>query len=306
MWRSALISAIFKKCQTGNYRPVSLTSVACKVLESLVRKRIIEFMNRNNFFTKKQYGFISGPSTALQLLELLDKWTDALDLGYSIDCVYMDYQKTCNTVPQKRLHNKLTPYGINEQLIAWIDSFLSNRVQQVGVNGERSAWHNVTSGIPQDSVLGPLLFVIFINDLAETVNSDPYLFADDTKIFKMIKSSDDSTRLQEGLTKLEEWSDTWLLRFHPDKCKHMQIGKKNDDNNYSLHRKSLEKVIEEKDIGVVIESDLTFEKHINEKVNKANQMFATLRRTFQYMDKSTFVQLCISLVRTHLDYASSV
>ena len=140
-------------------------------------------MKRNNFFTKKQYGFISGRSTALQLLEVLDKWTDALDLGYSIGCVYMDY--------------------------------------------------------------------------------------------KIIKSSDDSTILQEDLTKLEEWSDTWLLRFHPDKCKHMHIGKKNGDNSYSLHRKSLEKVIEEKDIGVVIDSDLTFEKHINEKVNKANQMFAT-------------------------------
>jgi hypothetical protein len=203
----------------------------------------------------------------------------------------MDYQKAFDALPHKRLHNKLTSYGIHEQLIAWIDSFLSKRVQQVGVNGERSAWHNVTSGIPQGSVLVPLLFVIFINDLPETVNSDAYLFADDTKIFKIIKSSDDSTILQDDLTKLEEWSDTWLLRFHPDKCKHMHIGKQNDDNSYSLHRKSLEKVIEEKDIGVVIDSDLTFEKHINGKVNKANQMFATLQRTFQFMDKSTFVQL---------------
>ena len=134
MWRSALIGAIFKKgnkCQAGNYRPVSLTSVACKVLESLVREHIIKFMKRNNFFTKKQYGFISGRSTSLPLLEVLDKWTEALDLGYSIDCVYMDYQKAFDTVPHKRLHDKLTSYGINEQLMAWIDSFLSNRVQQV-------------------------------------------------------------------------------------------------------------------------------------------------------------------------------
>ena len=154
-------------------------------------------------------------------------------MWYCIKCFLIIY---VNTVK----HNKLTSYGINEQLIAWIDSFLSSRVQQVGVNGERSAWHNVIYGIPQSSVLGPLLFVIFINDLPETVNSDAYLFADDTKI------------LQEDLTKLEEWSDTWLLRFHPDKCKHMHIGKANDDNSYSLHMKSQEKIIEEKDIGVDI------------------------------------------------------
>jgi hypothetical protein len=124
MWRSALISAIFKKgnkCQAGNYRRVSITYATCKVLESLVREHIIELMKRNNFFTKKQYGLIAGRSTALQLLEVLDKWTVALYLGYSIDCVNIDYQKAFDTVPHKRLHNKLTSYGINEQLIAWID-----------------------------------------------------------------------------------------------------------------------------------------------------------------------------------------
>ena len=151
MWRNALINAIFKKgneCQAANYRRVSITSVACKVLESLVREHIIECMKRNNLYTKKRYGFISGRSTALQLSEVFGKWTEALYLDYSIDCVYIDYQKAFDTVSHKRLHNKLTSYGINEQLIAWIDSFLSSRAQQVGVNGERFAWHNVASGIP--------------------------------------------------------------------------------------------------------------------------------------------------------------
>jgi hypothetical protein len=135
-------------------------------------------------------------------------------------------------VPHKRLLKKIKSYGIVGPTLNWIEDFLKNRSQKVMVNGAGSEWENITSGIPQGSVQGPILFVIYINDLPDTVESDSYLFADDTKIFRIIKGKDDKEILQDDLTKLEEWSDKWPLKFHPEKCKHMKIGKsKNEETN---------------------------------------------------------------------------
>ena len=310
-WKSAQITAIYKKgqkCQPGNYRPVSLTSIICKCLESIVQKHILDFMVQNKFLSDKQYGFIPGRSTSLQLLTVLDKWTESIDQGHPVDCIYMDYQKAFDTVPHKRLINKLNSYGINNQILHWIENFLSDRRQMVCVNGCQSNWSKVTSGIPQGSVLGPLLFVIFINDLPDIVNSQVFLFADDTKIFRTIKNENDTKLLQEDLDMLSNWSEKWLLKFHPGKCKHMRIGRSNQvpSITYSLKSVKLEETNYEKDIGVGIDPHLAFDQHISEKVQKANQMFALLRRTFQYLDKKIFINLYKAMVRPHLEYAISV
>ena len=277
-------------------------------MERLVRDHLINHFERNNLFTTKQYGFIGGRSTALQLLRVLDEWTEALDNGSDIDCIYMDYQKAFDTVPHNRLLKKFEAYGIGTELIEWIRNYLSGRKQQVSINGETSKWHDVTSGIPQGSVLGPIMFIIFINDLPDIVDSTVYLFADDTKIFNVISEPKNKDTLQRDLQKLREWSNTWLLRFHPEKCKHMHIGSRDSDPEYryELLGRTLEKVSEEKDIGVTIDDQLSFDKHISDKVKKANSMFALLRRIFKHLDEKSFIPLYKTLVRTHLDYASSV
>ena len=260
----------------SNCHPVSLTSIVCKCVEKIVRQSIIKYMKRNNLFSNKQYGFISGQSTLLQLLAVLNKWTEAIDMGHTIDCIYMDYTKAFNTVPHRRLIYELSKYGINNKTVSWIKNFLSNRIQQVVVQGEESTWKVVTSGIPQGSVLGPLLFVVFINDLPDCVTSDAFLFAVDTKIFRVISNKEDREELQKDLTRLDQWGKDWLLKFHPQKCKCMTIGKDNKKFECKLQNQRLQKVAEEEDIGVIIDYQLTFESLISAKINKATSMFGLI------------------------------
>ena len=313
-WKEGRISAIFKKGSrkiAGNYRPISLTSIVCKTMEHCVRNHIVNHMMINNLFSNQQYGFIRGRSTVLQMLNVMDVWTKAMDKGDSIDTVYLDFTKAFDKVPHNRLMSKLNSIGINTETLNWIKAFLSDRVQQICVNGSNSTWKPVTSGIPQGSVLGPILFVLYINDLPSNILSDVYMFADDTKIFNIIKSPEDQETLQNDLDTLSMWSDKWLLKFHPEKCKVMHLGKAGD-TEYSYQLKEgdtyheLSYTEEEKDLGVVIDGKLDFDRHINIKINKASSIMAVIRRSFVSLNGVNFVPLYKSLVRSHLEYASCI
>ena len=220
-WKNAYVSPIFKKGARNiaeNYRPISLTSIPCKIMESIVKEAVLKHIVENKLLSPKQFGFISGRSTVTQLLNYLNKCVDTLVNGGVVDAIYLDFAKAFDTVPHSRLLGKLKSYGINGNILKWIETFLRNRTQIVKVNGENSFSAPVLSGIPQGSVLGPLLFVIYINDLPDSVNSDSFLFADDTKILRQITSAEDSITLQNDLKMLEEWSNKWLLRFNAEKC----------------------------------------------------------------------------------------
>ena len=313
-WKHANISAIFKKGKKtlpNNYRPVSLTCVVCKIMESIIRDAIIDHMTRNNLFSKYQFGFISGRSTVLQLLHVLKIWTDILDQGGTLDAIYCDFMKAFDKVTHKRLVYKVEKYGIKGNIIGWIDSFLSGRTQCVNVNGKISSSQPVTSGIPQGSVLGPILFVIYINDLPEALKggSIAFLFADDTKIFRKINELVDVDMLQKDVDYAVEWSGIWLLKFHPDKCVHMGIGVNKiitDPYHYKMGNHQLKKSACEKDIGVHVDNKLEFKEHINSAVNKANRVMGITRRTFDHLNHTSFLYIFKALVRPHLEYAAPV
>ena len=310
VWKSATVSAIYKKGKKkdpSNYRPVSLTCISCKVIESIYRDNIMKHMKNNNLFSNSQFGFIGGRSTVLQLLNVIDHWTEILDEGGIIDTIYLDFMKAFDKVPHKRLLAKLEYYGIGAPIISWIDSFLTGRKQRVVVNGYSSGWAEVTSGIPQGSVLGPLLFVIYINDLPSNIISDIYLFADDTKLYSKIDSLEDASQLQEDLRRLEQWSEKWLLRFHPDKCKVLDIGIRDRVSyEYFIGNTKLNHTTEEKDLGVFIDNKLNFNSHISQKIDKANNTLGAIRRSFSYLDKTILLRLYTALVRPHIEYANPV
>ncbi len=309
-WKIAHISPIFKKGSRhlpSNYRPVSLTSVVCKMLESIIRDKVISHMDRNNLFCKDQHGFLSGRSTVTQLLESLEEWTALLEDSEGVDVLYCDFQKAFDSVPHQRLLAKVSSYGIEGTLLKWIESFLVHRQQCVVLNDTKSSWVEVTSGIPQGSVLGPLLFVIFINDIAEVVSCGIKIYADDTKIYSPIDSEADCLNLQQNIDNLLEWSHQWQLIFHPEKCHILHLGKKQDlEHRYSMEGVPLDTTEVEKDLGVHVDSELNFRTHCLKIAATANKLVGICHRSFTYMDCGVFLYLFKGIIRPRLEYASSV
>ena len=200
VWKISNASPIFKKGSrhlAANYRPVSLMAVACKVMESLVKDAIITHMEKNKLIADQQHGFIAGRSCTTQLISTLEDWTKILDDGECVDAIYMDLKKAFDSVPHQRLLAKLKGYGIKGKLLKWIETFLNCRKHCVLVNGAASSWTEAVSGVPQGSVLGPILFILYINDLTNVVTCDMKIFADDTKIYHKTSTRQDCINLQK-------------------------------------------------------------------------------------------------------------
>ena len=308
-WKEATVVAIHKKGSkrdVRNYRPVSLTSVICKMLEAIIKNHILHHLELHSLLSDHQYGFRPGRSCELQLLRIVNEWTLCLDERKPIDILYLHFQKAFDKVPHIRLISKLQAYGIDGNLPSWINSFLSNRRQRVCVRGSFSEWSQVISGVPQGSVLGPILFILYINDLSEQIQSSLWTFADDTKIYRPILTTEDQNILQKDLDIFTQWNKTWQGFLNISKCKHLSLGGPSTNRTYTI-KNDLEDVIiqqtrEERDLGITFTNDF-FSKHINLSIHKANKMLGIVYRSFQHLTPTIFRMLYVSLVRPHLDYA---
>ena len=200
-WREANVTPIFKNKDI-------VTSIPCKIMESIIRDKVVDYLSRNKHIKNTQHGFMSGQSCATNLLELLDGCTRILDDGDPLDIIY--FAKAVEKVPHQRLLNKMRGLGITGNILRWTQEWLQNRRHRTVLNGSSSDWLEVLSGVLQGSVLGPLLFVIFINDIDEGAEHIALLlkFADNTKIANRITSLEERRNLQNCLNKLTTWADT--------------------------------------------------------------------------------------------------
>ena len=308
-WTLGRVVPIFKKGDRqdpGNYRPVSLTSVTCKVLESLIRDNVYQHLSDGQLWAQCQHGFRPRRSCSTQLVQALDDWSKALESHKPIDVLYLDFQKAFDSVPHQRLLQKLRCYGVRGKLITWIESFLTARRQQVVLNGQFSDWTEVASGVPQGSVLGPLLFLVYVNDLPDVVHCPLKMFADDTKLYSSVATPGEVSSLQADLDTLGRWSDTWQLPFNDAKCKVLHLGSNNPNSRYMMRGTELSDGLVEKDLGVHIDCELKFRQQASAAVAKGTQILAVIRRSFALINECTLPLLFKALVRPHLEYGNLV
>lgn len=240
MWKNANITPVYKKGNRNlreNYRQISLTCILCKIAEKVVRNRVVDFWSDQNLFNPDQFAYLSGKSTLLQLLACYDDWAKARNCSKPTDVIFLDMSKAFDSVPHERLLLKLNRYGIDGPLLQWFKHFLTNRMQRVVIRGKCSDWTSVKSGVPQGTILGPILFIIYINDISTDLTSTVKIYADDTKIYRTISSPDvDIPALQSDLDRLSIWANKWQMHFNPDKCEVMRITHRKDKTKpiYSL------------------------------------------------------------------------
>lgn len=309
-WKIGKVVPLFKsgqKTSPANYRPISLTSTCCKLLEHIIFSHLVNFLESNSFFTSAQHGFRKSLSCETQLISFTHKLHRILDQSSKADCVYLDFSKAFDKVCHKLLLHKLSKLQLDDTIMKWIVCFLKNRSQFVSANNHNSSLSQVSSGVPQGSVLGPLLFLIYINDLPSLISSNVHLFADDCVIFREITADNDSYSLQSDLTSVSNWCKEWLMELNVTKCKVMRVSRTTSCMPiYYLNNTPLEIVSSYKYLGVHITNNLTWTKHIEYIINKANRMLGYLRRNFFSAPSSLKLLLYKTLIRSKLEYATPV
>ena len=305
-WRESHITPIFKKGQRtdlANYRPVNLTSGVCKGMEILVKEDTDVFLESNNLIKNSQHGFRrrrSPQTNMIEFLEMVTKWHDA---GKPVDVVYFDFSKAFDTVCHKRLLIKLEAIGIKGKLKALIKDWLSGRRQRVVVNGKLSDWKAILSSVLQGSVLGGMLFNIYIDDLDDVIRAFIRKFADDTKIARIIETEEDAELLQKDIDAMVEWAKNWAMKFNVAKCKVLHVGRNNREYEYKMNGVRIEEVTKEKDLGIWVSDDLKPSEQCEAAAKKANSALGMVLRAFHYRKQSILVHLYKCFVRPKMEFA---
>ena len=312
-WKIANVCAIFKKGDSSapsNYRPISLLNSLEKVFERVIFKHVFNFLHDNNFFTKSQSGFMPGDSTVNQLCYLYNSFCKALDDGLEVRVVFFDISKAFDRVWHQGLLLKLNAAGIRGNLLVWFSDYLSNRQQKVVIPGGSSNLSPILAGVPQGSLLGPLLFLVYINDIVCNISSQINLFADDTSLYMIVRDPSDTARImQNDIEKISAWADSWLVKFNPLKSETLLISRKINKNFHPPLLMLGEPIMNvgcHRHLGVVLSSDGSWHEHINSIKERAWKRVHMLRSLKYTLNRKSLEILYFSFVRPVLEYADVV
>jgi hypothetical protein len=311
IWKTANIVPVHKgesKTKVENYRPISILSTLSKVFEKLVHKQI--YPNLHNQISSNQHGFVQHRSTTTNLLVYTTYLFENLDNNVQVDSVYTDFRKAFDRVDHRLLLEKIAYNGIRGNLWRWFKSYITNRTQKVAINGHESYATSVSSGVPQGSILGPLLFTIFINDINNCFQFCNFLlYADDLKIYHRIRNKNDAERFQRDLDRFSDYCSVNKLELNLDKCKFIKFTKKRlpIHSSYYLCNANLTEVQFIRDLGITLDSKLHLDLHVSSIVSKAYKMYGfVMRSSTEFRRPSTYLQLYKSLIRPQLEYTVAV
>ena len=280
-----------------------MTCITCKLLEQIITSNLHRFLETGDILSNAQHGFRRERSCDTQLVHTFDALAFNKEKGVITDVLVLDFSKAFDSVSHKKLLFKLRQIGVSTEITSWIEGFLTDRRQFVYVDGFESLSCKVLSGVPQGSVLGPLLFILYINDLPSQITSECRLFADDALVFN---TRENNKTLQEDLEILENWSLTWQLSFNPNKCAFLAIDEKITTQQYFLHNTLIQNVKSHPYLGVEISNDLKWDHHIDKIVSKANKVRGMLSRVLNTADTKTRMVAYKTLIRSNLEYACQV
>lgn len=308
-WKRANIAPIFKggdRSEANNYRPISLTCILCKICEHILASNMWKHIENNSLISKQQHGFQKNLNTTTQLLHVVHFASRALDQKKDYHIISFDFTKAFDRVPHRLLLHKLLSYRFNTPCINWIKSWLSGRSSSVVVNGVESREFPICSGVPQGSVLGPLLFLLYIDDLVKCINhSDCRLYADDTLLCTDL-STCNLEALQSDINKLLSWTEAWGMLFNSKKCVHIQVGKELPIHSLYLGDEEIPRSNTLKYLGVHIDASLKWNNHINKVVKKANRALGMLKRGLHDAPCRIKLSAYKSIVRPLLEYCTQV